>query len=217
MSHHKEHIIAVFAEKFNQVAKDSPQKGNIYPSEMFEGPIVSNDVIVANRGILEEDTRFRQIIPYIAFKNKNGEFLTYVRTKSSGESGLHSKTSVGFGGHMDAEDIIYDDNNVVDVLESIKQGVTRETLEELGDDVYEMIKENIENLEIQNLIIDDKTKVEQVHMAVMIVVEVEESFDVESEDPSIDMKGFLSLPQIKSLHEAGAHVEPWSEIVINNQ
>ena len=183
---------------------------------MFDGPISHRDIIIANRGVLEEDQRFRQVIPYIAFRTNEGKFLTYVRTKSSGEKGLHSKTSVGFGGHMDAEDAIYDDDNEFDVLESIKQGVTRETIEELGSDVYEMLKDDIENLTISQLVIDDKTDVEKVHMAILIIVEINEEFEVVSEDPSIDMKGFLTKEEIQSLHNSGAPVEPWSEIVINN-
>lgn len=212
MSKHQEHIVAVFANKYNKVAKENPQPNNIYDSKLFESILTNDDIIVAKREHLENDNSFRQVIPYIAFKNEKGEFLTYTRTKNANEARLHKKISVGFGGHMDATDVVFNEESVLDSHASIKECIKREVIEELGDEVYTKIKPSLDKFSISKLIIDDTSEVEEVHMAILIVLSVK-SFEVFSEDPSIKMLGFLSKEQIKDID---GDIEPWSEIVISN-
>lgn len=217
MSKHQEHIIAVFANKYNKLA-EKRNKGNIYSiSELSDKSDVTeaisrSDVVIAQRADLEENTGFRQLIPYVSLVTPEGKFLTYTRTKKGNEQRLHKKVSVGFGGHMDAADAHFDKNSNLDIQKTIFNGLKREVIEELGNDVYETIKDQINGFQVEELIIDDKTDVEKVHMALLISVTLDSEIDVESTDESITMEGFLTEEEIRELD---GNIEPWSEIVIS--
>ena len=217
MSKHQEHIIAVFANKYNTLA-EKRNKGNIYSiSELSDKndvteAISKSDVVIAQRADLEENTGFRQLIPYVSLVTPEGKFLTYTRTKKGNEKRLHKKVSVGFGGHMDAADAHFDEDSNLDIQKTIFNGLKREVIEELGNDVYETIKDQINGFQVEELIIDDKTDVEKVHMALLISVTLDGEIDVESTDESITMEGFLTEEEIRELD---GNIEPWSEIVIS--
>lgn len=217
MSKHQEHIIAVFANKYNTLA-EKRNKGNIYSiSELsnkgdITEAISKSDVVIAQRADLEENTGFRQLIPYVSLVTPEGKFLTYTRTKKGNEKRLHKKVSVGFGGHMDAADAHFDEDSNLDIQKTIFNGLKREVIEELGNDVYETIKDQINGFQVEELIIDDKTDVEKVHMALLISVTLDGEIDVESTDESITMEGFLTEEEIRELD---GNIEPWSEIVIS--
>jgi predicted NUDIX family phosphoesterase len=58
------------------------------------------------RGDVEEDTEWRQVIPYTLIQNVNtGLFLASERTNKQGEERLHGRTSLGFGGHIEKSDL----------------------------------------------------------------------------------------------------------------
>lgn len=217
MSKHQEHIIAVFANKYNTLA-EKRNKGNIYSiSELSDKSDVTeaiskSDVVIAQRADLEENTGFRQLIPYVSLVTPEGKFLTYTRTKKGNEQRLHKKVSVGFGGHMDAADVHFNEDSNLDIQKTIFNGLKREVIEELGNDVYETIKDQINGFQVEELIIDDKTDVEKVHMALLISVTLDSEIDVESTDESITMEGFLTEEEIRELD---GNIEPWSEIVIS--
>lgn len=217
MSKHQEHIIAVFADKYNKLA-EKKNKGNIYSiselsskSDLTEA-ISKSDVVISQRASLEEDDRFRQLIPYVSLATSDGKFLVYTRTKQGNEKRLHKKVSVGFGGHMDAVDAHFDEDSNLDIQKTILNGLKREVVEELGDNVYETIKDQINNFQVEELIIDDKTDVEKVHMALLISVVLDSEIHVESTDESITIEGFLTEDEIRKLD---GNIEPWSEIVIS--
>lgn len=216
-SKHQEHIIAVFSDKYNELAKKK-NVGNIYSiSELSEKRDISeafskSDIIIAQRETLEKNTGFRQLIPYVSLVTEDGKFLTYTRTKKGNENRLHKKISVGFGGHMDATDTHFNADSTIDVEKTIFNGLNREVIEELGEDVYDKIKDQIKNFKIEEMIIDDKTEVEQVHLALLIKIVINKEIEVISEDESITIEGFLKAKEIKELN---GDIEPWSEIVIN--
>jgi predicted NUDIX family phosphoesterase len=58
------------------------------------------------RGDVEEDTAWRQVIPYTLIQNVNsGLFLASERTGKQSEARLYGKTSLGFGGHIEQCDL----------------------------------------------------------------------------------------------------------------
>ena len=59
------------------------------------------------RGEVEEDPSFKQLIPYVIFCHRSPggvELFQYLRGKGQGEGRLHSKRSIGVGGHISSED-----------------------------------------------------------------------------------------------------------------
>lgn len=209
---HQEHIIAVISEKFNKLS-ETMNKKIIKISELKDKNFISNeDIIIAQRAMLETNVSFRQIIPYIAIKTKKDEYLTYTRTKSGNEKRLHKKISIGFGGHVDANDAIFDDNSVINIDKTIKLAATREIVEELGTDFYQKIKKSLNNIDIQKVIIDDKSDVEKVHIGLLITITIEgKKFDIESPESQIEINGFLKKEDIYKLD---GDIEPWSKLTL---
>ena len=60
------------------------------------------------RSEMEEDPRYKQLIPYVIFRHWDGRgeatVFQYLRGKGQGEQRLHSKRSIGIGGHVSADD-----------------------------------------------------------------------------------------------------------------
>src|SRR5258707_1069554 len=57
---------------------------------------------------VEQDPSFKQLIPYVIFLHTDSQgrrsVFQYTRGKGQGEGRLHSKRSVGVGGHISSED-----------------------------------------------------------------------------------------------------------------
>lgn len=209
---HQEHIIAVSAKKFNELSSKLNKK-IIKTKDIKEKDIISNnDVIIAQRAMLESNEYFRQIIPYIAIKTNKDEYLTYTRTTSGNEKRLHKKISIGFGGHVDANDAVFNDDSILDIKETIKLATTRELIEELGIDFYQKVKKSLNNINIQKLIIDDKSDVEKVHIGLLITITIEgKKFNINSPESQIEINGFLRKEEIYKLN---GEIEPWSKLTL---
>jgi len=63
------------------------------------------------RGAMEEDTRYKQIIPYLVFHH-GGKLFLMQRASTSNEQRLKNTYSVGIGGHIRKEDMQTD--NILD-------------------------------------------------------------------------------------------------------
>jgi predicted NUDIX family phosphoesterase len=144
----------------------------------------------------EDDTTYKQIIPYAIFHHE-GQILHYVRGSKSGEQRLAAKGSIGIGGHINSEDA---------AQASVEQdtymtGVEREVNEELalgGGFVQRIV----------GLINDDSNEVGQVHLGVVHVFDLE-SADVKPNESPITELGFLSKDDLIARRDA---LETWSQI-----
>jgi len=72
----------------------------------------------------EQDTSYKQVIPYIVLKNPDGKVFYYKRRGS--EKRLSQLYSVGIGGHINEQD------QGDDLLSTIYNGLKRELYEETG-------------------------------------------------------------------------------------
>ena len=109
------------------------------------------------RDEMERDPGFKQLIPYCIFQYVNDDqsidVFQYTRGKGQGEKRLHSKRSVGIGGHISTLDA--HDDSPYDL------GMQRE-LEE------EVVIDTLYTQEQIGLINDDQTDVGKVHLGVVI-------------------------------------------------
>ena len=84
---------------------------------------------------MEEDPSFKQLIPYVIFRYRDpqgGMFVfQYTRGKGQGEGRLHSKRSVGIGGHISADDR---DCGQPRATAAYHEGMRRELAEEVAID-----------------------------------------------------------------------------------
>ena len=144
---------------------------------------------------VEEDPGFKQLIPYCIFRHE-GRVFHYKRGKLQGEGRLHSKRSIGIGGHISACDA----QSGVSVY---REAMQREIEEEVF--VETRFKERC-----LGLINDDETEVGRVHLGVVHLFDVE-SQEVSPNEADILDAGFLPVAELLTDLE---RFETWSQICL---
>ena len=153
------------------------------------------------RGEMETDPSFKQLIPYCIFRHtdENGivSIYQYTRGKGQGEARLHSKRSIGIGGHISTLDAGEDS--------PYEQGMQRELEEEVKIDTA--FKQTC-----VGLINDDETEVGKVHLGVVHIFDVETK-EVRANEDDIIEDGFVPVADLKADSE---RFETWSQICLNS-
>ncbi len=158
---------------------------------------------IGPRPHLEQDENFKQIIPYIILSYQ-GKIAVYQRTKKGGENRLHNLNSIGFGGHIDAFDLAYDENGSINLDRTIETSGQREIDEEL-------IIEGITEKKKLGYILDNSNPVGRVHIGVVERWELSTD-NVKSNEDEIEVLGLFSLNELKTMSDT---MENWSEHIIN--
>lgn len=183
----RERLFGINGERYFQGFKNY----NIYD---FENIILKYHFF-KKRNDVENDGRYKQIIPYIIFRNKN-RFFVYKRLKSSNERRLHNLYSIGIGGHINPSDNLNNDI-IVDAMK-------REFSEEI-DYPYKY------NYNIIGYINNDSTPVDKVHFGVVFLVDGSSSNIKVKENDKIHGK----LMRIEEINRIEHNFERWSKIVWN--
>jgi len=153
------------------------------------------------RGEMEEDPSFKQLIPYCVFRYTDPDgtvsLFQYTRGKGMGESRLHSKRSIGIGGHI----------STLDANESspYEKGMQRELDEEVT------ISTQFSQTCV-GLINDDETEVGKVRLGVVHIFDVE-SPDITPNEDDIIESGFVPVSEMKKELE---RFESWSAICLES-
>ncbi len=148
-----------------------------------------------DRASAEEDPSHKQLIPYCIFTYQE-QVLHYTRGKASGESRLHSKGSIGVGGHINPIDA--GDKHLGEA--TYYAAVEREINEELviaGDYTQRIV----------GLINDDSNDVGKVHLGVVHLFELT-SLDVRSNEDALANLSFQKKDEL--LDALYPHLETWS-------
>lgn len=155
------------------------------------------NTIYRPRHEVESDPGFKQLIPYVIFCHRDEEgrqqVFQYTRGTGQGEGRLHSKHSVGIGGHISSTDA----GNGCPYAE----GMRRELDEEVAIDTPYTDRQ-------VGLINDDETEVGRVHLGVVHLFEVE-SPAVRPRETEILACGFRPVEDILADLEG---FETWSQI-----
>ena len=153
------------------------------------------------RDEMETDPSFKQLIPYVLFQYNDPsdglKIFAYKRGKGQGEARLHSKISVGIGGHISSIDSQSSGN------ETYREGMARE-LEE------EVIIDTPYTERIAGLLNDDETEVGKVHLGVVHIFEVEKPA-VRSREDEILEAGFQPIGELMQKLD---QMETWSSICL---
>lgn len=147
---------------------------------------------------------FPQIIPVILIKNEDGKYLTYAR--NGNETRLHGSRSLLIGGHIDIEDINFDNPK-----QTIIKSALRELKEEVGLESNDFEYIYGETIPYERLIYSNVDEVSQVHLGLFASILVETA-DIKPSDEIYDVL-WLSKAELK---EQIDQYEEWSQIVINN-
>lgn len=148
---------------------------------------------------MELDPSFKQLIPYVVFRYVDPaggvHLFEYTRGKGQGEQRLHSKRSIGIGGHISAADAAHHD--------VYAEGMRRELEEEV----------EIDTPYTQNclgLINDDLTEVGKVHLGVVHLFDVANP-QVRPREADILDAAFRPLDELLGRLEG---FETWSRICL---
>lgn len=154
---------------------------------------------------VEEDPGFKQLIPYVVFRYTDAEgrvhLFQYTRGKGQGENRLHSKKSIGIGGHISAEDVGAAGEGLA--TDAYQEGMRRELAEEVAIDTPYTER-------CLGLINDDESEVGKVHLGVVHLFDVEQPHVRPMED-DINDAGFRPLDEILNDQD---RFETWSQICL---
>lgn len=154
------------------------------------------------RSEMEEDPSFKQLIPYVLFRYTDEadtvHLFQYTRGRGQGEKRLHSKRSVGIGGHISSVDAEVATSN-----DPYREGMRRELDEEVIIDTPCTIN-------CVGMINDDLTEVGKVHLGIVHLFDVERP-QVYSREDEIREAGFRPVAELMGQLD---QFESWSEICL---
>lgn len=161
---------------------------------------------VGPRPILEDDERFRQIIPYIVLR-QGPDFIGYIRGASGNEARLHGKIAIGLGGHIDLPDCTITDSGNIDLMATLDQAASRELAEEVCCmDLGSMV--TLPSPKWVGLLLDNSDAVGRVHIGVVGVIDAEgEVFALEESQEGIER---FSADELKANRD---RLESWTAIL----
>ncbi len=194
-------ILAVTASKINCHFSET----GFYPCHSLSGieKLSSAGLWMGPRDMLEEDPRFRQLIPYVLIR-VGDRFVRYTRTSDSGETRLHQLKSIGFGGHVDLPDLVAA-GNVVDLKATLRRAAVREMEEELGDLDY------IDH-EWQGILVENGTEVGRVHIG-LVEIWTLRTPPQELAEKALDA---LTLCSVDELKRCRGQLETWSDMLLDH-
>ncbi len=192
-----EHVLVVPTELFRELGYF---QGFCRDIERYRDPLLNSpQVSYRPRAAMEQDPTFKQLIPYVIFRHRDEagveRIFVYTRGKGQGEQRLHSKRSVGIGGHISAEDAAHADAYSV--------GMRRELAEEIQIDTAYTER-------CVGLINDDETEVGRVHLGVVHLFDVESPRVKPREQDLLDA-GFHPVPELLADLDG---FESWSRICL---
>ncbi|HEY1791468.1 MAG TPA: NUDIX domain-containing protein [Opitutaceae bacterium] len=152
--------------------------------------------VFLNRPAAEADPTHKQVIPYIVITHRD-QFLLYRRTKKQGESRLHDKFSLGFGGHI----------NDIDGQSGAKTNLIMAAMvRELNEEVF---IPSIRRLSVVGFINDDASPVGQVHLGVAFLVEAGSGRFAVNEPEMIE----AMWSDAAGIEEVFPKLESWSQLL----
>ncbi|MEO2023100.1 MAG: phosphoesterase [Pirellulaceae bacterium] len=195
-----EHVLVVPTALFHEVGYFQGFTGQV--DGYLERLLDPTQISYRPRSEMEEDPSFKQFIPYVLFRFTDAagdlHLFQYTRGKGQGEKRLHSKRSVGIGGHISSVDA-----DVVAASDPYQEGMRRE-LEE------EVVINTPYQSQCVGMINDDLTEVGKVHLGVVHIFDVERP-DVQSREDEIMDAGFRPVTDLMSQLD---QFESWSEICL---
>lgn len=164
---------------------------------LIRGEAETIDSCLVTRDICEDpNNKFLQIIPYVVFytpRHAEGKllFAHYKRASKGTEERLQSKSSIGFGGHIDvleeikcATSYVAEDTTThftmsrQDLIDTCLAAAKREVTEELGGDILAAIGTQLDFNEAAFFMGDQREPVNQVHVGLGLPVRLtNEQFD----------------------------------------
>ncbi|HEX3872494.1 MAG TPA: phosphoesterase [Pirellulales bacterium] len=158
------------------------------------------------RAEVEGDPSFKQLIPYVIFRFREGtstRLFQYTRGTGQGEGRLHRKRSVGIGGHISSDDACPSHDEHAYGSRAYEEGMRRELNEEVVV-ATPFVQQCV------GMINDDETDVGRVHLGIVHICDVERP-DVSPRESEMIECGFRDVEAIMGEIE---RFETWSQICL---
>lgn len=152
----------------------------------------------------EEDPEWKQVIPYVLLHHA-GRLLSYQRGQASSEARLRAQASVGWGGHIQPEDVSL---FAPAGLASYRRAVERELREELSWPEGTRLSDRI-----VGLLNDDSLPVGRVHIGVVHIWEMG-SAEAEKRERKIVAPRWLKPEELRQ-PEIYERLETWSRFCVD--
>ena len=193
-----ERVMVVPAELFDRLGRFQGFSPDIH---RYLGTLLDKQhVSFRPRADMEDDPRFKQIIPYCILRC-GGLVFRYTRGKRMGEKRLHALESIGVGGHIS----LCDDRPLLGgALETYRDAMQRELDEELHIDT------RYEERAI-GLINDDSSPVGQVHLGIVHLFLLDEP-KVRRREQALAQAGFVAVEDLRAGRE---RLETWSQYCLD--
>jgi len=176
--------------------------------------IEKEHVWVGPRSVLEGEETYRQVIPYVLITNQLDQILVYRRTNKGGEARLHGNHSIGFGGHIDICDVVFNDDGDIRLSQSIERATARELEEEIGISSGEL-HSNMHG-RIFGTIVDDSNEVGRVHAGAVDSYLYIGNKEIYAAEDHIEVMGFKDINEVLKMADDNLF-ESWSNIIINTR
>lgn len=180
-------------------------------------PLLAAGAWFGPRRHLEEDTLYRQVIPYVIMRRMGVgtrvEFLIHTRGEHIEEERLRGMVSIGFGGHIDLPDAIMGtglDTHRLDLFATIKQAADREMREEITGWTHG----DIPLISWCGLIRSTENVVSKVHLGVVGVMDVTKDTDFDPNEPALTKFEWKTQEEILAI--PFERREGWTDIVARN-
>lgn len=170
-------------------------------------PVVS----MVPRWISNTNLQHRQLIGYVYLTRMNEgvkEVYVYRRTKKVGESRLAGLASIGFGGHIEFDDVVHE-HGVLKLEATLIKSIARECAEEAG--LKLSANGDLNDTDIR-WILDNANAVGRAHVGLAIEIEARGFEPVLEEE--LNGLGWFSIDAIKA-PAADLGFEPWTRLLLD--
>lgn len=152
--------------------------------------------------------RFKQVLPYVVIK-KGDKYLSYSRGKV-GDSRMAGNYSIGFGGHVDIDDLDSVDGNNINWKLTALWAIERELEEELG------LRKTLMDDDIGaiHVLYDGSNEVGTVHLGLVYAIEMTDKDAINATDECKELQWY-SADELLARVADGLY-EGWSAIIVNN-
>ncbi len=165
--------------------------------EQFIDQMISGEACFIDRARAENDTGFKQIIPYILLADSENRLATYSRNGS--EKRLAGRMSLGIGGHLQSEDFT---DGRFSWPELFGKALQRELLEELPGFVFPA------DPEFLGIINEELSPVGRVHIGMVFVIRGINAADVVSGE-ELGALDWVSVSELTSMNGIGFELWSW--------
>lgn len=190
-----EHVLVVPTLLFHEVGYFQGFNTNVAPylKTLLDPAYIS----YRPRDQMENDPSFKQLIPYVLFRHE-GQLFHYQRGKKQGEGRLHSKRSVGVGGHISTLDRDQANSPYIEAMHR-----------EIDEEVY---LETTYKDTCVGLLNDDETEVGKVHLGIVHIFDLDAP-KVRPREESMLLTGFASAEELARDLDA---FETWSQLCLKH-